>query len=46
MKYEKPQLVCLGSAVSSVQIMKKDNPGVKDSSLGEGFTANAYEADE
>ena len=46
MKYEKPELVPLGSAVSAVQIMRKPDPGVKDTALHEGFTANAYEADE
>jgi hypothetical protein len=45
-KYEKPEVVVLGSALDAVKIMEKDQAGVKDSTLGEGFTADAYEADE
>jgi hypothetical protein len=44
--YEKPEVVLLGSALNAVKIMEKDQAGVKDSSLGEGFTADAYEVDE
>ena len=46
MKYDKPEIVVLGSALDAVKIMEKDQAGVKDSTLGEGFTADAYEADE
>ena len=45
-KYDKPEIVVLGSAFDAVKIMEKDQAGVKDSTLGEGFTADAYEADE
>jgi hypothetical protein len=45
-KYEKPEVVLLGSAIDAVKIMEKDQAGVKDSSLGERFTADAYEVDE
>ena len=45
-KYEKPEVVVLGSALDAVKIMEKEQAGVKDSTLGEGFTADAYEADE
>lgn len=46
MKYEKPEVVSLGSTLDAVKIMEKDQAGVKDSSLGENYTADAYEADE
>lgn len=46
MKYEKPEIVSLGSALNAVKISEKDQAGVKDSSLGENYTADAYEADE
>ena len=46
MRYEKPEIVSFGSALDAVKISEKDDAGVKDSSLGERFTADAYEADE
>jgi len=46
MKYEKPEVVVLGSASLSVQTSDKPIRHIWDSDLGEGYTAPAYEADE
>jgi hypothetical protein len=46
MKYEKPEVVVLGSASSSVQTANKPHPRIWDNELGDGYTAPAYEADE
>jgi hypothetical protein len=44
-KYEKPEVVFLGSALNAVKISEKDQAGVKDSSLGEDSTADAHAAE-
>lgn len=47
MKYEKPELVALGSAVDSVQSAKKPAPTGFDAEYNShNMTATAYEADE
>ena len=46
MKYEKPEVVALGSALVSVQASNKPAVNIHDNDLGNGYTATAYEADE
>jgi hypothetical protein len=46
MKYEKPEIVVVGSAVEAVQGLGKFNSGNPDISNPQKYTVNAYEADE
>jgi len=46
MKYEKPELVEMGSAVQSVRGTAKPPESDLDSSTGDRTTISAYEADE
>ncbi|MGO9520065.1 MAG: hypothetical protein ACLPND_23760 [Candidatus Korobacteraceae bacterium] len=44
MKYSKPEVVVLGSALDFVQSVNKPNPNIHDTF--KDLTASAYEADE
>jgi len=44
MKYEKPEVVVIGSALACVQTANKPSPALSDSNSKQ--TATAYEADE
>jgi hypothetical protein len=46
MRYEKPSVAALGSAMMSVRSSSKPAPNIHDNELGSGYTAAAYEADE
>jgi hypothetical protein len=46
MKYDKPQIVVVGSAVEIVQGVGKFREGTPDMSIPQKYTVNAYEADE
>jgi hypothetical protein len=46
MKYDKPQLMLIGPAQECVQASSKPAPHIQDNTLGVGYTASAYEADE
>lgn len=46
MRYEKPEVVLLGSAVNAIQTSDKPRDDIEDGSTSTYFSVNAYEADE
>jgi hypothetical protein len=46
MRYEKPEVVVLGSAVNAIQSSDKPRDDIQDSGTDTYFSVSAYEADE
>jgi len=46
MRYDKPEVVVLGSAVNAIQTSDKPRDDIEDGSTNTYFSVNAYESDE